>query len=446
MKTSIPSVKGTRDFYPEAMAIRQWLYGELARVSRSFGYQEYEGPYLEPLALYAARSGEELVKEQAFCFADRGGEQITLRPELTPSLARMVAARQRQLSLPIRWWSFGPFWRYERPQKGRTREFFQWNIDLLGVESPEADAELAAVAATFLRNVGLLPSQVYLQVNNRRLLESELGRLGIAPDLRGMVFRLIDRREKMRTSEWEAYAAEQGLGLGSIRGIAQLLEDKDLWTKSEELRAFFQALKVLGLEQYVEFDATVVRGLDYYTGTVFEARDRQGEFRAVLGGGRYDNLVGDVGGERLPGVGFAMGDVVIQLVLEKYGCLPSLRSAPAQVLVTTFGPQEIGTSLDLGSRLRAGGVLAEWYPTPDRLPKQLKYADQAGIRFVVICGPDESAKGIVSLKDLAKREQIEVKLELACRGGPPTPSGIFSTVNPRRGSERNRGAGIALSG
>jgi len=412
MKTIISPVKGTRDFYPEAMALRNWLYGELARVSRAFGYQEYDGPFLEPMALYAAKSGEELVKEQAFCFADRGGDQITLRPELTPSLARMVAARQRQLALPIRWWSFGPFWRYERPQKGRTREFFQWNIDLLGVESPEADAELAAVAATFLRNVGLKSSQVYLQVNNRRLLEAELTRLGIAPELRGMVFRLIDRRDKMRASEWEAYAADQGLSTDSIRGISQLLENKDLWTKSEELQAFFQAVKALGLEEYVEYDPTIVRGLDYYTGTVFEARDRDGEFRAVLGGGRYDNLVGDVGGDRLPGVGFAMGDVVIQLVLEKFGCLPSLRAAPAQVLVTTFGQGEVGASLDLGRRLREVGLLVEWYPTPDRLPKQLKYADQAGIRFAVICGPDESARGSVSLKDLAKREQIEVKIEV----------------------------------
>ncbi|HLC35381.1 MAG TPA: histidine--tRNA ligase [Anaerolineales bacterium] len=412
MKTIISPVKGTRDFYPEALALRQWLYGELARVSRAFGYQEYDGPFLEPMALYAAKSGEELVREQSFCFNDRGGDEITLRPELTPSLARMVAARQRQLPLPIRWWSFGPFWRYERPQKGRTREFFQWNIDLLGVESPEADAELAAVAATFLRNVGLKSSQVYLQVNNRRLLEAELTRLGIAPELRGMVFRLIDRRDKMRASEWEAYAADQGLNTTSIRGISQLLENKDLWTKSEELQAFFQAVKALGLEEYVEYDPTIVRGLDYYTGTVFEARDRDGEFRAVLGGGRYDNLVGDVGGDRLPGVGFAMGDVVIQLVLEKFGCLPSLRAAPAQVLVTTFGQGEVGASLDLGRRLREVGLLVEWYPTPDRLPKQLKYADQAGIRFAVICGPDESARGSVSLKDLAKREQIEVKVEV----------------------------------
>src|SRR4030042_6821380 len=179
MKTIISPVKGTRDFYPEAMASRQWLYGELARVSRSFGYQEYEGPILESLALYEAKSGQELVKEQAFCFTDRGGDQIALRPELTPSLARMVAARQGQLPLPIRWWSFGPFWRYDRPQKGRTREFFQWNIDLLGPESPEADAELAAIAAAFFHAVGLGPETVNLLVNDRRLAESQLQAIGL---------------------------------------------------------------------------------------------------------------------------------------------------------------------------------------------------------------------------------------------------------------------------
>jgi len=411
MKTTISAVKGTRDFYPDAMALRQWLYGELARVSRSFGYQEYDGPFLEPLTLYAAKSGEELVRDQSFCFNDRGGDEITLRPELTLSLARMVAARQRQLTLPIRWWSFGPFWRYERPQKGRTREFFQWNVDLVGVESPQADAEIAAIAATFFRNVGLSPSQVYLQVNNRRLMESELVRVGIAPELRGKVFRLIDKRDKMRPAEWEAYATEQGLKDDAIRGLIELLGDKNLWMRSEELKAFFEAVKALGISDFIEYDPTIVRGLDYYTGTVFEAREREGELRAILGGGRYDNLVADVGGERMPGVGFAMGDVVFALVLEKLGKLPELRTSPAQVLVTTFGAAEVNAALDIARRLRAANLRTEWYPQADRLPKQLRFADQAGTRFVVICGPDEAARGNASLKDLLMREQVETPLD-----------------------------------
>ena len=165
MKTTVQALKGTRDFYPEDMAVRSWLYQTLGEVSQSFGYQEWDAPFLEKIELYAAKSGEELVKEQSFVFEDRGGDLITLRPELTPSLARLVAARQRELAFPLRWWSFGPFWRYERPQKGRTREFFQWNIDMIGPSSPEADAELVAVAATFLGRVGFQPGQVQILAN-----------------------------------------------------------------------------------------------------------------------------------------------------------------------------------------------------------------------------------------------------------------------------------------
>ncbi len=180
MKNIIPPVKGTRDFYPEQMAVRTWLYGTVRRVSESFGYQEWEAPILESLDLYAAKSGEELVKKQSYVFTDRGGDEITLRPELTPSLARMIAQKQGELAFPARWWSFGPFWRYEKMQKGRSREFFQWNIDMLGVNSPEADAELVAIAAGFLKAVGLTPAQARIYVNNRRFMDAEFERLEIA--------------------------------------------------------------------------------------------------------------------------------------------------------------------------------------------------------------------------------------------------------------------------
>src|SRR5512136_2036666 len=184
MKNIIPPVKGTRDFYPEQMAVRNWLYGVVRRVSESFGYQEWEAPILESLDLYAAKSGEELVKKQSYVFTDRGGEEITLRPELTPSLARMIAQKQGELVFPARWWSFGPFWRYERPGRGRSREFFQWNIDLLGVASPEADAELLAIAAAFLQKVGLPPSQARILVNNRRFMDAQFDALGIPAEMK----------------------------------------------------------------------------------------------------------------------------------------------------------------------------------------------------------------------------------------------------------------------
>ncbi|HWQ05507.1 MAG TPA: histidine--tRNA ligase [Longilinea sp.] len=408
MKTIIQSVKGTRDFYPEDMAIRSWLYSAIKEVSESFGYQEYDGPFIEKIDLYAAKSGEELVKEQAFVFEDRGGGWVTLRPELTPSLARMVAQKQNELTYPLRWWSFGPFWRYERPQKGRTREFFQWNIDLIGASSVEADAELIAVCARFFQHVGLKPSQVRILVNNRRLMDSELQRLGITPAEKAGVFRLIDRREKLTLDEWKAYALELGLTENQFEGIRTILGEPELWKKSPDLVRMFAILDQMGMTEYVSFDPKIIRGLDYYTGTVFEARDMDREGRSILGGGHYDNLVGDVGGDPLPGVGFAMGDVMAGLVLQKYGCLPAFDRCPAQAMVTVFDADLLPTSFEIADSLRKFGIKTLSYPDPVKLQKQFKFADRIGVRFVIIVGPDEAVEKKATVKDLIRHTQATV--------------------------------------
>jgi histidyl-tRNA synthetase len=414
MEKIIPSVKGTRDFYPEEMAIRSWLYQLLREVSQSFGYQEYDGPFLEKIDLYAAKSGEELVKEQAFVFPDRGGDLITLRPELTPSLARMVAQRQRQLTFPLRWWSFGPFWRYERPQKGRTREFFQWNVDLIGANSPESDAELVAICVAFFRKTGLNPSQVGIFVNDRRLMDAELGKLGITDaEMKKQVFRLIDRRDKMRAEDWAAYAIELGLNVDQFEGLKTILDNRELWKNSNEMQRFFEALQAMGADEYVHYNPQVIRGLEYYTGTVFEAYDLAKDGRAILGGGHYDNLVADVGGEPLPGVGFAMGDVMISLVLQKYGCLPPLATAPADVLVTVFDETLLIKSQKAARQFREMGLRTIAYTEVVRLPRQLKFADRMNIRFVVILGPDEAAANQITVKDLVKGEQFTTTVEEA---------------------------------
>lgn len=407
MKQIIRPVKGTRDFYPEQMAFRQWLYGKIRDISQRFGYQEYETPILERLDLYAAKSGEELVKEQAFVFTDRGGDEIALRPELTPSLARLIAQKQRELPKPIRWWSYGPMWRYERPQKGRTREFFQWNIDLLGVESPQVDAELAAVAAEFFRAAGLPAGEVTIQVNNRKLMEDKVRSLGVPPERVKDVYRAIDRIEKMDERTWAAYAAEStGMTPAQIESLRALLGDQELWKQSPELVQFFEAVDDLGVADYLSFEPSIIRGLDYYTGTVFEARDRSGEFRSILGGGRYDNLVVDVGSSQpVPAMGFAMGDAVIELVLEKYGRIPKLRPSPTRVLVTVFQPELSSASTRLAAVLRTAGVNTELYPEPAKLDRQLKYANTFGIPFAVIIGPDEAAAGRATVKNLATGEQ-----------------------------------------
>ncbi|MGZ6346553.1 MAG: ATP phosphoribosyltransferase regulatory subunit, partial [Anaerolineales bacterium] len=247
MKRIIPPVKGTRDFYPEQMAMRNWLYSTVRSVSESFGYQEWDAPFLETLDLYAAKSGEELVKKQSYVFTDRGGDEITLRPELTPSLARMIAARQNELVFPVRWWSFGPFWRYERPGRGRSREFFQWNIDMLGANGAEADAEMVAIAATFLKAVGLSPAQAQIYVNNRGLMDTEFDKLGIKPEKKAEVSGLVDRREKMNAETWEANAAEVGLTVSQLEGLKIILEDKERWRNSEELVKLFKTLEKLGV-------------------------------------------------------------------------------------------------------------------------------------------------------------------------------------------------------
>lgn len=406
MKQIIRPVRGTRDFYPEQMAFRQWLYGKMREVSQRFGYQEYEGPFLETLDLYAAKSGDELVKEQSYVFADRGGDQITLRPELTPTLARMVAQKQRELPRPIRWWSFGPFWRYERPQKGRTREFFQWNLDIVGVDSAYADAEVVAVLAEFLRSVGLTPRHVGIKVNNRRLVKSRLEALGVESARLDGVYRLIDKLGKLSPSDWLAYGRESiGLSDTQLEQLHAVLHDRGLWKESPELVLFFNLLDSLGVADFVEFDASIVRGLAYYTDLVFEVWDRQGEFRAILGGGRYANLLADVGGEPMSGVGFAMGDVVIGLVLEQYGLKPVLRPSPARVLVTVFSQGLIADSARLAAQLRAAGINTEFYPEAVKLDRQLRYASANGIPFVVILGPDEVAAGKATVKDLGSGEQ-----------------------------------------
>ncbi|OGO11102.1 MAG: histidine--tRNA ligase, partial [Chloroflexi bacterium RBG_16_47_49] len=353
MNSMIQSLKGTRDYYPEVMAVRSWLYATVRQVSESFGYQEYDGPFLEPVELYAAKSGDELVEKQSYVFEDRGGNMITLRPELTPSLARMIAQRQNQLAFPLRWWSFGPFWRYERPQKGRTREFFQWNIDMIGNGTPAADAELIAIIATFFRQVGLTPQDALIFVNNRRLMEVELKSLGVFENDLTSVFRLIDRKEKLSDDDWETYAGELGLTTDQIDGLKNLLANATLWQKSEALQDLFPAIRALGVEDFVQFSPNIIRGLDYYTGTVFEAQGIRGKVhRSILGGGRYDNLLSDVGGERVPATGFAMGDLVITLILEELDLIPEkIKHPAAQILVTTFDHTHLLESLSLTTEL-----------------------------------------------------------------------------------------------
>jgi len=412
MANKIQAVKGTREFYPEQMALRNYLYEKARFASQMFGYQEYDGPFIETIDLYAAKSGEELVKKQSFTFEDRGGDLVTLRPELTPSLARMIAAKQNELAYPVRWWSFGPFWRYEQPQKGRTREFFQWNIDMLGASSPEADAELIAVGATFLRSVGLSPERTQIYVNNRRLMTDQFDRLDIPAEKRLDVSNLVDRRSKMDQAKWDANGLELGLNQSQLDGLKNILDDYDLWKQSEELSRTFAALEALGVREYVKFMPNIVRGILYYTGTVFEAFDTSGSLkRSLFGGGRYDNLLADVGGQPLSGVGFAMGDVGMGIFLREAGLLPEFQPSPAQVLVTVFDEKLMSQSFALAGELRQAGLSVMVSPEPIKLQKQFKFADKMKMKVALVIGPDEAEQGLVVIKNLMSGDQVQVQRE-----------------------------------
>jgi len=406
----IQPVKGTRDFYPQDQAFQNWLYSKFKEVAELFGFQEYEGPIIESLDLYAAKSGEELVKKQAFTLADRSGNALTLRPEMTPTLARMVAQKARELTFPVKWFTFGRRFRYEKPQKGRAREFFQWDVDILGPENLEADAEVIAVAATLYQKLGLTPTEVKIKINDRKLLQDRFLTLEIPEENLVRVFRLADKKDKVTREDFIEMGQENGLSEDQTKAILQILEEKNAYLDSPWLVKIFDLLKKYGVSEYVEYDPGIVRGLEYYTRTVFEGWDVKGEFRAIWGGGRYDNLVADVGGkQKIPGVGFAMGDMVIAEVLKANNKYPTLLINKTQVLVTVFSPELYDKSLKIANVLREENINAETFLDPTaKIDKQLKYADKKGIPYVIIIGPVEAEQTLVVLKNLRTREQITI--------------------------------------
>jgi histidyl-tRNA synthetase len=283
---------------------------------------------------------------------------------------------------------------------------------MLGVDSPEADAELIAVGATFLRSVGLSPSLAQISVNNRRLMDSQFDALDIPAEKRVDVSNLVDRRAKMESAKWDAYALEIGLNQKQLDGLKSLLGNFDLWKQSDELTRTFAALEALGVKDYVKFDPNIMRGLLYYTGTVFEAFDTSGSVRrAIFGGGRYDNLLADVGGQPLSGVGFAMGDVVVGIILQEAGLIPEFQPSPAQVMVTVFDEKLLTKSYSLAAELRSAGLNVMVYPEPAKLPKQFKFADRMKMKVALVIGPDEVEKGLVVVKNLTTGEQAQVRKE-----------------------------------
>jgi len=406
----VPRVKGTRDFYPDDWAYQNWLSEKFITLGNSFGYQEHEGPTLEHMDLYLGKSSEEIVTQQTFTLNDRDGKLLVMRPELTPTLARMVAQKEGELVFPIRWQSYGRFYRYEKPQRGRGRSFFQWNVDLLGSEACTADAEIITIACNLLKELGLSPDQAVIRVNDRRALESLLReRLDISEDEIRPLFGLIDRLDKLSPEKISAAMTEIGLSSAQQNEFTDLLRTTDT-SFSPWLQQIFGHLETNGVADYVALDLRIVRGFDYYTSTVFEAWAKSTLRRALFGGGRYDNLTMQVGGKKeVPGVGFAAGEMALTELLREMDLLPEVSAKCADIFVTVFSEELAPESALLANSLRNSGLSVELaLNVSQRLDRQFKYAHRKGIPFVAILGPDDLDSKSVVVKRLSDGSQTSL--------------------------------------
>lgn len=412
-------VRGTRDFYPEDMRVRNWLFERFHSAARAHGFVEYDAPVLESEELYTRKAGEEIVG-QLYNFEDKGGRRVALRPEMTPSLARMVMARAGALALPIKWYSIPQCWRYERTQRGRGREHYQWNVDIWGMDGVEADAELISVLTHFFQSVGLGAEDLVIRVSSRKVLEEVLGSLGIEGDTFAKTCVVVDKMDKLPADVIEAQLAELGLGPEAISRIQSVLGLRDFEALAsalggesaavDELGALFALCESYGISDWIEFDASVVRGLAYYTGPVFEAHDRAGELRAICGGGRYDKLIGTLGGKDLPATGFGFGDMVVMELLAEKGLVPDLTSGVEDV-VFGMGDGLRGAAMQVARRLRSGGRSVDLVLEDKRMKWVFKHAERCGAARLVMVMPDEWAAGKVRIKDLDTGEESAVALE-----------------------------------
>jgi histidyl-tRNA synthetase len=416
------ALPGFRDFYPADLALRSHILRTWRTVATRYGFEEYDGPPLEPLDLYTAKSGDEIVG-QLYSFTDKGGRDVALRPEMTPTLARMVAARANGLKKPIRWFAVPQLFRYERQQRGRLREHFQLNCDLIGEPGPLGDAEIIALAIDVMRAFGLGPGDVRVRLSDRRVLRALLLGAGVGEPQLGAAFQAVDKIERMEHAALAEQLSAAGIGAAAIEGVlataglrglpgveAALERVPDGTAAGEPLRRVLHALTSMGLGEFVEVDLTIVRGLAYYTGTVFELFDAGRTLRAICGGGRYDGLLQALGGVDIPALGFGMGDVVLGELLRERGLAPSDVSS-IDVFVAAVTEDDLPFVLALAHELRDAGLRAEYALGAQALGKQLKLADARHARFAVVIGPDDRARGEVMLKDLEGKGQEAVARE-----------------------------------
>ncbi len=415
--------RGTRDFYPDDLRLRNWLFGHFSETARLFGFEQVDAPVLEHAELFTRKAGEEIV-EQLYHF-ELHDRHLTLRPEITPQIARMVMARAGALRMPLRWFSLPQCWRYERMTRGRKREHYQWNMDIWGEPDVTAEAELIASIFHLLDRIGLGGDAVKIRVSSRSVLEETLREsvLRDRPEVFAALCVAIDKLDKIGSDAVADLlidpAGPVALAAPDARFVVSWLETRDLdeveklapadSTGLRELKRLFELLDVYGYHDRVVFDASIVRGLAYYTGVVFEAFDTRRELRAVCGGGRYDGLLETLGGPSIPAVGFGFGDVVITELLADKQRLPKL-SQGLDAVVYPFGETERRVAVQVASVLRGEGQSVEIVLGAQRLKRVLADADKAGAREVYLIGPDELARGEVLVRDLSNSQQRSIPI------------------------------------
>ena len=411
-------VRGTRDFYPEDMRLRNWLFDNFTNASLLHGFEEYDAPVLEYEELYTRKQGEEIT-QQLYSFQDKGNRKVALRPEMTPSLARMVMARAGGLPMPIKWFSIPQCWRYERTQRGRGREHYQWNVDIWGTTEISADAELISVLVTFFEGIGLTAKDIVIRVSSRKVLEEVLGSLGLEGDIFAQTCIIVDKMDKLSSDVIEDQLSDLGhdskvvttiqavLGIKDMNSLQKALKDESVAVS--ELNLLFDAIDSYGISEWVEFDASIVRGLAYFTGAVFEAHDRTGEFRAICGGGRYDKLLSTLGGKDLPATGFGFGDMVIMELLAEKGLIPELVSDIDDIVIPLNSDLR-NAAVMVAASLRNSGRTVDLVLEDKKMKWAFKHAERIGAARLVLLAPDEWSRKMVKIKDLDTGEESEISL------------------------------------
>ena len=410
-------VKGTRDFFPEELRLRNWLFEIWRRTSIQAGFEEYDTCVLEHEDLCIRKAGDEISK-QLFSFEDKSGRRLSLRPEMTPSLARLILQHNKSLSFPIKWFSMPQCFRYERMTKGRRREHFQWNADIIGQPHILAEAEILMLLISACESMGLTKKEFNVFINDRRILNAILTQINVPEELHSTVLVILDKRDKISSEALVAMLEDTGMSAKQVGQLNEFLSNTDLkdlegnlsdTTGIEQLHSLMDMMDTAGCSGYLKFDISIVRGLSYYTGAVFEVNSPEKKHRAICGGGRYDSLLSAFGGETVPAVGFGFGDVVVLDVLKEMGRFPEL-PRKLDYTIIPFANEQVGIALKIAAELRMRGSVVDCNFSMRKMKKTMRQANESGAAKAILLFPEELAEDKVVVRDMILHEQKPVKI------------------------------------